>query len=192
MANDDRRGQHWWFSAVQSLAALAIPIVIAVVGQRYTTALKEREIQGRFVELALTILQARPDSATRNLRNWALRVVNTYSGVPLDSSVSADLRQTVPLPSSSPALPAPVGAPTSGSSMQVHLRLADSVRISWYRLQTRNLIDTLPGIFHPGDTTFTIKYGGTIFVTASDPESGAGPTKRVDCTREATCFIGFP
>jgi hypothetical protein len=36
-----------------ALAALAVPLVVAVVGSYYSKAAKEREVSGKFVELAV-------------------------------------------------------------------------------------------------------------------------------------------
>ena len=54
-----------------AFAAIVIPLVLLFVGQSYTSAIKERELQGRFVQLAVTILREEPTEANRNLRKWA-------------------------------------------------------------------------------------------------------------------------
>lgn len=41
-----------WERISTTTSVLLVPIVIAFVGNAYTQAVKEREIQGRFVELA--------------------------------------------------------------------------------------------------------------------------------------------
>lgn len=79
-----------------------------------------------------------------------------------------------------------------GDAIRVQLHLSDAVQLSWHRVQTPSRVTSLPGTFSPGDTFFTIPYGGTIFVEARNPITGSGPTKRVDCTRAATCSVGFP
>lgn len=78
-------------------AAVLIPIVLAIVGNRYTVAIKEREIEGRFVELALNILKEEPTKENENVRKWAVQVVNNYSGVPLGAAAENDLVQNVPI-----------------------------------------------------------------------------------------------
>src|SRR5215467_15201186 len=80
-----------------AVAAVLIPIVLAVVGNAYTTAIKEREIQGRFVELALNILKDEPTKENENIRKWAVQVINAYSGVPLSAAAESDLVQKVPI-----------------------------------------------------------------------------------------------
>ncbi len=72
-------------------AAVLIPVVLGVIGNRYTQAIKEREVEGRFVELAVNILAEPPSEETKNLRLWATRVVNQYSGVALDSAATNEV-----------------------------------------------------------------------------------------------------
>jgi hypothetical protein len=80
------------------LAAVLIPIVIAIMGYRYTSALKEREIQSHFVELALSVLKEPPRAENRAVRQWAVRVVDEYSGVALGETASRELLDSVSLP----------------------------------------------------------------------------------------------
>ncbi|HYX01920.1 MAG TPA: hypothetical protein VE963_07525 [Reyranella sp.] len=40
-------------SAATILSAIAIPVVVAIVGNSFSSAMKEREVQGKFVELAV-------------------------------------------------------------------------------------------------------------------------------------------
>jgi hypothetical protein len=96
----DQTNSHWQgVNAVSGLlAALLIPVVIAVLGQRYTSALKEREIQSHFVELALTVLKEPPREENKAVRQWALNVVDEYSGVPLGDSARQELVDSVSLP----------------------------------------------------------------------------------------------
>src|SRR5262245_59200715 len=79
--------------------AVVIPVVLLVVGNRFSTALKERELQGKFVELAVAILREQPTEETKNLRDWATQVINAYSGVPLSPRTKQDLIEKTPLPS---------------------------------------------------------------------------------------------
>jgi hypothetical protein len=86
------------------LSAAFVPAVIALVGYWYTSAISEREVQAKFVELGVTILQAPPTTAATNLREWATEVLNRYSGVPLDKATRNDLIENIPLPSISTTL----------------------------------------------------------------------------------------
>lgn len=82
------------------IAAIFLPVVLLVVGNNYSGAIKERELQGRFVELAVDILKQAPTDDTRNLRDWATEVVSRYSGVELSAATRKDLIEKTPLPSS--------------------------------------------------------------------------------------------
>ena len=87
----------------QTLATIfslvAAPLVLAAIGYYFNTSLKEREVQGKFVELAVVILQQPPQEQSRPLRNWATRVIDKYSGVPLSAQLQELLIQKSPLPS---------------------------------------------------------------------------------------------
>ena len=80
------------------LAAVVIPVVIAVVGHAYTRAIREREIQGRLVELAIGILKEIPDEKHREMRRWAVDVVDRFSGVPFPTEAKTDLIERLSLP----------------------------------------------------------------------------------------------
>jgi len=62
------------------LCAVLVPSAITLVGHWYTSAIAEREVQAKFVELGVSILQASPTKETKNLRTWATEVLNRYSG----------------------------------------------------------------------------------------------------------------
>jgi predicted chitinase len=84
-------------------SAVLIPIVLLIVGNQFSGALKERELQGKFVELAVSILRETPSEETRNLREWATQVINQYSGVQLSAATKKDLIENTPLlPSATP------------------------------------------------------------------------------------------
>jgi hypothetical protein len=69
-------------SIANIIAVVGIPSVVLVVGNLFSKSIKEREIQSRFVELAVNILrEVSPEM--KSLRAWALQVIDKYSGVPL-------------------------------------------------------------------------------------------------------------
>lgn len=98
MADETSRGLQWVNAISALVAALAIPIVLAVLGHSYSTALKEREIQSHFVELALAVLKEPPRPENQAVREWALDVVDRYSGVPLGEEASRELASAVSFP----------------------------------------------------------------------------------------------
>jgi len=83
------------------VSVVVIPVVLLWVGDSFSRALKEREIQGKFVELAVEILREQPDKQAHGLREWATQVLNTYSGVPLSLETQKQLIESTPLPTAS-------------------------------------------------------------------------------------------
>jgi hypothetical protein len=73
------------------IASVFVPIVLAVVGQAYTTAMKQSENRVKYTELAISILKDKPTSETQDVRAWAIDVVNEYSGVPMSAQVRKQL-----------------------------------------------------------------------------------------------------
>ena len=66
------------------IAAIAVPIVIAVLGNKINLSLKDRDVKIKTVELAISILKDDPQKNPESpvLREWAMTVIDTYSGVP--------------------------------------------------------------------------------------------------------------
>lgn len=79
------------------ISAVVIPVALLIIGNMFSRAVAEREIQGKFVELAVKILQEHPSEDTRNIRSWATQVINAYSGVPLSQQTKNDLIENTPL-----------------------------------------------------------------------------------------------
>jgi hypothetical protein len=129
--------------------------------------------------------------ATSRPANAAAQRALTQASEVLDK-LGASVQQTAAYTSQTRDTLQAIRTELRGDSMRVQLRLSDVVQLWWHRVQTPSLVTALPGTFSPGDTFFTIPYGGTIFVQARNPTTGAGPTKRVDCTRATACFVAFP
>lgn len=68
---------------IGGFVTVLVPLVLALIGHWYTEALKERDLQGRFVQLAVSMLQDKPQKENTELRRWATEVIDRYSGVPL-------------------------------------------------------------------------------------------------------------
>ena len=66
-----------------AVAAVLVPVILLIVGQSYTAAIKEREVEAKFVELAISILKDRPNAGDASIREWATKVIDKYSGVEL-------------------------------------------------------------------------------------------------------------
>ena len=73
------------------LASLLVPLMIALVGHWYTSALKEKDIQSKYVEIAISILNSEPNESTRNLRKWAVDIINEYSPKKMSEETQREL-----------------------------------------------------------------------------------------------------
>lgn len=76
---------------------IIIPFVIAIMGNLFAQSIKDREIQGKYVELSLQILKDKPSEDNKNIRQWAIDVVNKYSGVMLTPEAAQDLKNKIPI-----------------------------------------------------------------------------------------------
>ncbi len=84
------------------ICILLIPIAIAYIGNIHSTSLKERELQGKFVQIAVDILRAEPKYEDKQLREWATQVMNLYSGIDFSIEVKNDLIGVISIPDGLP------------------------------------------------------------------------------------------
>lgn len=80
------------------ISLLAIPIIIAVIGNEYTRAQKEKEINIRFIELAVDILKSESKYESENLKKWAIQIINKYSKLPISIEIENDLKSITTWP----------------------------------------------------------------------------------------------
>lgn len=66
------------------LTSIIIPLTAIIIGNNYSTALKQREIQAKYVELAINILNSRTTDNVKT-KDWAFRIINEYSDIKIDS-----------------------------------------------------------------------------------------------------------
>jgi hypothetical protein len=81
------------------ISAIAIPLVLGIIGYAVNLTLQTRETQGKMVELAIGILTSEPKSTEENrqIRVWAIDVIQKYSGVPISEKARRGLEEN-PLP----------------------------------------------------------------------------------------------
>jgi hypothetical protein len=79
------------------IAALLIPLVVAFVGNGYNAALKKAELEHQYVELSVAILTEEPTADNKNLRDWAIKNLNTYSEIKFDATTTRELRDKIKL-----------------------------------------------------------------------------------------------
>ena len=82
----------FWDKLKAAGVALLVPIV-GVVGHQVNVAIKERDAQIKTLELAMGVLaqDPGPQQETRELRKWAMDVIDAYSGVPLPEPARQEL-----------------------------------------------------------------------------------------------------
>jgi len=69
-------------------------IIIAFYGHWINSTLKEKELNVKMTEVAITILSNKPSNETKALRRWAVDIINHYSEIPLSQDVQKNLMET--------------------------------------------------------------------------------------------------
>ncbi|MFD2432071.1 hypothetical protein ACFSO9_00090 [Mesonia maritima] len=73
------------------IASIFVPLAVILIGNWYSSALKESEIQVRYVELAVDILKENPSDNKSNMRGWAVDLINSYSEIKIDEQTRNEL-----------------------------------------------------------------------------------------------------
>lgn len=84
------------------VAAVLIPIAVVYLGNQVAISNTQRETEAKFVELSTAILTESPDLnqsvESERIRQWAVDVINKYSGVPMPEATAKALVQNTALP----------------------------------------------------------------------------------------------
>jgi uncharacterized protein (UPF0147 family) len=72
---------------IDAVGTIALPAVIFFVTTQATDALKNREINTKYVELAITILTGDSIEEDPNLERWARNVLEQYSPIPMPEDI---------------------------------------------------------------------------------------------------------
>lgn len=92
----DPKAKDWWDKShlvANSVAILLVPILVGYFGSEINSAIKDKEIGQRYVELAIGILKGDPDKESPALREWAINIVNANSPVHLNPKVREELKR---------------------------------------------------------------------------------------------------
>ncbi|MBN1347810.1 hypothetical protein JXJ21_00215 [candidate division KSB1 bacterium] len=76
------------------LASVLVPIVLGLVGHWYSGALKQVDANLRYSELAIDILKRSPTETDAAIREWAIDVIDSYSGIPLNKQARLALQKS--------------------------------------------------------------------------------------------------
>lgn len=81
----------FWKQLAQIASAVAVPIVLAVIGYVVQDSLAEAGLKKDYVQMALTILREQPTKENVELRQWAISVLDRNSPVPIPKELKAQL-----------------------------------------------------------------------------------------------------
>jgi Negative regulator of beta-lactamase expression len=87
------------------LAAIALPFILLYLGNDFTASLKDKDIHQKYVEIAVGILTNEPTEETKELRSWAVQVINRYAEIKIDAKLESILVDQTALPSSALEVP---------------------------------------------------------------------------------------
>ena len=85
------------------VSAVAMPIVVAIVGFFVQRSLSSEGLKKDYVQIAISVLMQAPSKDGTDLRTWAIKVLEVNSPVPLPEKAKEDLyRLAFPVPLDSP------------------------------------------------------------------------------------------
>lgn len=76
---------------VNTLSLLAIPIAISIIPLKYQESMQRDKINSEYIALAVTILKDEPTENNKQIRTWAVRLIDKYSEVKLSSVQQEEL-----------------------------------------------------------------------------------------------------
>ena len=94
MTNDTASSVNPWDKAraISTIVATAIiPLAVALAGNWYAQAIKDKEIQLKYIELSIQILSAPPTDQNMEVRRWAVEAINRYSEVKINAKAEKEL-----------------------------------------------------------------------------------------------------
>ncbi len=66
-------------------------LTVIIAGVLINWSIKRREINLKYVQLAVGVLQSEPDESVRCLRLWAVETIDSYSEIPLNEEAKQEL-----------------------------------------------------------------------------------------------------
>lgn len=87
----------FWKQIAQIASALAIPVVLALIGYFVQSSLADAGLKKDYVQMALGVLKDQPTKENEQLRQWAIAVLDKNSPVAIPSTLKAQLVRSTPL-----------------------------------------------------------------------------------------------
>jgi hypothetical protein len=117
-------------SSIESIskivAAIALPIVLLYLGNGFTASLKDKDINQKYVEIAVNILGNEPTDETKELRSWAVEVINRYAEIKIDAKLESILVDQTALPSAVLEIPRQGFRPVEGKRQITEIIVSDT------------------------------------------------------------------
>lgn len=111
-------------TVLKIFSALALPIVLAVLGYWFNDSLKSRELNVKYVEIAVNVLSQPPSEETKSLRQWAITLINQHAAVKIDDNLRDILVNDEALPANV------LSSPKRGFKEVAGKRIVDKIIIS--------------------------------------------------------------
>lgn len=85
-----------WKQIAQIGSAVAIPVVLALIGYFVQSSLADAGLKKDYVQMALGVLKEQPTKENEQLRQWAIAVLDKNSPVAIPASLKSQLVKSTP------------------------------------------------------------------------------------------------
>ena len=94
----DNQSQLVRWQAIASIAAsIAVPLILAVVGYMVQRQIATEGLKKDYVQIAASILKENPNGQEKELRKWAVEVLDRNADIPFSSNAKASLEKGFPI-----------------------------------------------------------------------------------------------
>lgn len=84
-----------WYKILQSvsisLSLILIPIIIAIIANSYQSEMTQQKINSDYIGIAIGILKEEPSVKNKEIRTWAVDIINHYSEVKIGQKAQNSL-----------------------------------------------------------------------------------------------------
>jgi len=86
-----------WQSIASIAASIAIPMILAIFGYLVQNQIASEGLRKDYVQIAISILKENPSAQEKELRTWAVKVLDENSPIPFSSKAKSSLEKGFPL-----------------------------------------------------------------------------------------------
>jgi len=91
MIPDKTNNSKDWWDKSKIFAEIVAIIALIIFGYAVNSSIKSSELDLKYVQLAVGILQSEPNDTTSGLREWAVEVLVKHSKIPLTNAAKNEL-----------------------------------------------------------------------------------------------------